>query len=97
MMLEDSVNVETTNMTKLFDDFESLYNLFICLFKDLQERNNLHNLSIKHLNTVCWSSRELCLRVFHKRYKVIIEALKKAEIIASSWLFKEIFTIQVFE
>ena len=83
LVVIDSVNVEKTNVIKLFDDVGSLYNLFNRsmkvhqLFEDLQEKKNLQKLPVNRLNTVHWSSRVLCLGVFHKRYDDIIEVLKK--------------------
>ena len=81
LVLKDSVDIQTTNVVKLFDDLGSLYNLFNRsikihkLFEDVQSEANLKKISIKRLNTVRWSSRELCLHVFLKRYDSIVKVL----------------------
>ena len=84
LVLKDAVAVDTTNVVKLFDDLGSLHNLFNRsmkiheLFVEIQKEKQLqYVVSVKRLNTMRWSSRELCLKVLHERYDEIIEVLKK--------------------
>ena len=79
LVLKETVAMETTNVVKLFDDLGSLHNLFNRsmkiheLFEEIQKEKQLqYVLSVKRLNTVQWSSRELCLKVLHERYDEII-------------------------
>ena len=83
LVMKDTVAVESTNVVKLFDDLGSLHNLFNrsmkihALFEEIQKEKQLqYVLSVKRLNTVRWSSRELCLKILHERYDEIIEVLK---------------------
>ena len=46
------------------------------MFDDAQKDSGLEVLSGKRLNTVRWSSRELCLKVFFKRYAVLMTVLQ---------------------
>ena len=122
LVLTDTVGVDP-NVITLFDNLEALHNLFN---RSIKIHNNFENaqkdagvrvFSVKRLNTVRWSSRELCLNVFHQRYDILMRVLQnviedttlnnkqravatglrqsflKKDIIATAYLFKEIFSI----
>ena len=72
LVLKDTVAVDP-NVITLVDNFEVLHNLFNRsikiheYFEKAQRDAGIHALTVKRLNTVRWSSRELCLDVFHQR------------------------------
>ena len=80
--LKDSVGVDI-NVTILFDSLEPLHHLFNrChkihgYFEKVQENVNAEVMTIKRLNTVRWILRELCLKVFHQRYDIIMNVLEE--------------------
>ena len=81
LVLKDTVS-DDNNVVTLFEKLESLHNLVNRsmkvhnMFDDAQKDSGLEVLSVKRLNTVRWSSRELCLKVFFKRYAVLMTVLQ---------------------
>ena len=80
--LKDFVGVDI-NVAILFESLESLHHLFNrChkihgYFENAQQNVNIEVMTIKRLNTVRWISRELCLKVFHQRYDIIMNVLEE--------------------
>ena len=78
LVLKDSVS-DDKYVVILFDKLEALHNVVNrCMkihekFVDAQKELDLDVLSIKRLNTVRWSSREPCLKVFFQRTDVIMD------------------------
>lgn len=91
LVLSDSACVDIS-VINLFSQLEKLYIFFSksqkvsSLFKEVQRGKSLKVWSIKRLNTVRWSSRELCLKVLLHRYESIIETLSQ---ISESCVFDE--------
>ena len=81
LVLSDSAGI-ALDAAKLFDQLESLYLLFSRsekterVFKKAQTDRNQKVQSLKRINTVRWSSRELALEVFLDRYESVEEALE---------------------
>ena len=81
LVMSDSVGAGM-NVGILFDSLEALHNLFNrChkvheYFEKAQKNEGIQVLTVKRLNTVRWSSREICLDTFNKRYDVIMKVLK---------------------
>ena len=81
LVLSDSAGI-ALDAAKLFDQLESLYLLFSRsektegVFKKAQTDGNQKVRSLKRINTVRWSSRELALEVFLDRYESVEEALE---------------------
>ena len=84
LVLSD-VASDNINVLSLFSNLESLHNLFNTshkvhvLFEKVQQDANLKVLSTKRLNTVRWSSRETCLKVFCSRYDPIMQVLQEIQ------------------
>ena len=81
LVLSDSAGI-ALDAAKLFSQLESLYLLFSRsekterVFKKAQTDRNQKVRSLKRINTVRWSSRELAIEVFLDRYDSVEEALE---------------------
>ena len=82
LVLKDTVSADD-NVVTLFDRLGSLHNLLNQsmkihkYFEDAQKDTDLEVITVKRINTVRWSSRELCLKVFDKRYDTLMGVLQK--------------------
>ena len=90
----DSVGADM-NVGILFDSLGAFHNLFNrChkvhkYFEKAQKNESIQVLTVKRLNTVRWSSREICLDIFNKRY-VIMKVLKDVSEDSALQLMKSI-------
>ena len=81
LVMSDSVGADM-NVGILFDSLGALHNLFNrChkvheYFEKAKKNEGIQVLTVKRLNTVRWSSREICLHIFDKGYDVIMKVLK---------------------
>ena len=81
LVLKDTASADE-NVVTLFDNLEALHNLFnrstkIHKFlRSLKKMPRLEMLTVKRLNTVRWSSRELCLKVLDKRYDILLGGVR---------------------
>ena len=81
LVLSDSAGA-SIQVIKLFDNLEKLYNLFRKsqkihdLSESIQKEKRLNVISLKHINTVRWSSMEFSLKAFLQRYDSIMHVLE---------------------
>ena len=81
LLMSDSVGADM-NIGISFDSLGALHSFFNrChkvheYFEKAQKNEGIQVLTVKRLNTVRWSSREICLDIFNKRYDVIMKVLK---------------------
>ena len=84
LVISDAAAISVDVVT-LFGNLEALYLLFTRspkvhgLFEDVQRSQGYAIRSLKRLNTVRWSAREMCLSTFLERYECILQTLDQIQ------------------